>query len=578
MNRYIYKSKYFLLLLTVFITLNSCKKILEQEPKNSTYAEVYWKSVRDCESAIAGNYAMLRAAFASGTCMSYYMYGDAETSSTTYFTMNYTGDGLEGIQGGNFTFKYNVESLGDWTRFYKVIAMSNLILKMVPAIDDELLAKDVVDVAEYKNKIMGQALFIRALTYFELTKVWGDVPLVTEAYDDPIAAPQLPRSDKAVVMKQIEDDCHEAAAMLNWGYENLSERAVTANRGSVYALLAHFYLWRATTLNLSSKDPIMEDVNSADTTLQTLINLGGYMLQDTAKYGDMFIGRSPESIFELNMSENTLEGSAEHIGLYFLTGDYVHGYGYAPRLWVPDGYKNVHYSVPVEGEGYDFWWNGTAWDWIEVKVIGLKYYHKDTNEEIPINYLSYAPGDPGKAWVYYEEIDDYKFEKVGGFGDDQKDVRFRNNFSGTVCKKYRNIEYRNPANQTAGFLSNNMIIFRLSDMKLLQAEVALYKNNLQTAADIINSFRDRNNSSSERVKATDDKDAIMYQYMVERGREMYLEGHLYFDLMRTRMFIEFIPWLSESRFEAGGFFWPINPGLFKDNRFLTQTAYWRGKI
>lgn len=578
MNRYIYHLKYCILLAGCFTILNSCKKILEQEPKNSTYADVYWQSVRDCESAVAGNYSLLRASFAAGTCMSYYMYGDAETSSSTYFTMNYTGDGLEGIQGGDFKFKYNIESLGNWVRFYKVIAMSNTILKQVPKIDDALLQKDVADVTEYKNKVMGQALFIRALTYFEMTKVWGDVPIVTEAYDDPLTAPQLPRSDRMVVMKQIEDDCHQAIGMLNWGYDNVSERAVTANKGSVYALLAHLYLWRATTANLSSKDPVMEDVNSADTTLQTLTTLGGYTLQDTTKYGDQFIGRSPESIFEINMSENTQEGTAAHIGLYFLTEDYVNGYGFNPRLWVPQSYANTHYKVDRVGEGFDYWWDGTDYVWTEFIVKGETYFIKATNQQVDIGDVYYASSSPGWAYVYNADVDDFDYLLVGGFANDDKDVRFRNNFSGTVCKKYRNIIYRNPGSQTAGFLSNNMILFRLSDMKLLQAEVALYKNDLQKAADIINFFRDRNNSSSARLTAADTKDKLMYEYMIERGREMYLEGHLYFDLMRTRMFTEFISWLSESRFAQGGFFWPIDPELFKDNRFLTQTSYWRGKL
>ena len=68
---------------------------------------------------------------------------------------------------------------------------------------------------------MNRLCSIRALTYFQLTKVFGDVPLVTEAYDDPLTAPQLPRTDRLVVMKQIEDDCHQAISMLNWGYENI---------------------------------------------------------------------------------------------------------------------------------------------------------------------------------------------------------------------------------------------------------------------------------------------------------------------------------------------------------------------
>ena len=292
--------------------------------------------------------------------------------------------------------------------------------------------------------------------------------------------------------------------------------------------MAHLYLWRATTTNLSSAEPVAEDVNSADTTLQTLINSGGYIQQDTAKYGDQFIGRSAESIFEINMSENTQEGSSGHIGLYFLTGAYVNNYGYTPRLWVPTSYTNTHFSVPLEGEGWDYWWDGSGWVWQELKVVGVRYYNKDTNEEIPIDYLAYAPDAPGYAWVYYEDIDDYKFEQAGGFGGVRDDVRYRNNFAGTVCTKYKNIVYRNPGQQTEGYLSNNMIIFRLSDMKLLQAEVAIYKNNLQTAADIINAFRDRNNSSSDRVSGTDTK--IQYHLPIydRMWKEMYLEGHFIF--------------------------------------------------
>src|SRR5690606_2551976 len=131
----------------------------------------------------------------------------------------------------------------------------------------------------------------------------------------------------AVVLKQIEDDCHKAAALLDWGYTNSSERSVMANKGSVYALLAHLYLWRATTADLGSDQPIMQDVHSADTTIAALLALGGYSRPDTTNYGDAFIGRSTEGIFELNMSENTLEGTNGHIGMKFLNNNHIATYG-----------------------------------------------------------------------------------------------------------------------------------------------------------------------------------------------------------------------------------------------------------
>ncbi|HEY0608771.1 MAG TPA: RagB/SusD family nutrient uptake outer membrane protein, partial [Chitinophaga sp.] len=54
-------SNYITLLILALCSF-SCNKLLEQEPKNSTYLEKYWQTTRDCESALAGNYALVRNA------------------------------------------------------------------------------------------------------------------------------------------------------------------------------------------------------------------------------------------------------------------------------------------------------------------------------------------------------------------------------------------------------------------------------------------------------------------------------------------------------------------------------------
>lgn len=508
----------------VFISATSCKKILEQQPRNSTYLDVFWKSANDCEYAIAGNYALMRDAF-TDYAFRYYMYGDAVAN--TYFTIDYNGDGLEGIQGGDYTFQYNLQSLGNWTKYYKTIAMSNTVLKQVPKITDAQLESsgNVDDPTVYRNKILGEALFIRALTYFEMVKIWGDVPLVIEAYDDPITAPQLPRSPKADVMAQIEKDCLQAAGLLQWGYQDKSNVAVRANKGSVFALLAHLYLWRATTTDLSTPDPIMSDVDKASAAIDSITTMGGYTLVDTADYGKQFIGRSSESIFEIYMSEDSKEGTNKHIGMAFLTDKYVNGFGTGHRFWVPPAYlSNHYYTSPIY--------------------------------------------DPGTDSSY----------------SDTMDVRFRNNFdmvhdAKPTCRKYANVVYRNPGTRTDPYLSNNMIIFRLSDMLLLKAEIALYKNDINTAVSIINGWRQRNGGSSFFfVDNTWSRDDLMYEYILERGKELYLEGHIFWDLIRTRQYGNFVPWLSDTRFMQGGFYWPVDPYLFRDNRFLVQTSYWKGKV
>ena len=148
-----------------------------------------------------------------------------------------------------------------------------------------------------------------------------------------------------------------------------------------------------------------------------------------------------------------------------------------------------------------------------------------------------------------------------------------------TCVKYQKVFYRNATQKLDPYVSNNLIVYRLSDMRLLKAEIALYKNQVSTAINIINDFRERNGADeSSFVNDSSTKEEVMYEYIVERGKELYLEGQIFYDLLRTRQYSNFVPWLSESRFRQEGFYWPINPALFKNNNKLIQTSFWRGKV
>lgn len=519
------------------LTTVSCNKILEQEPKNSTYNEVFWSDPRAGTNAIAGNYSMLRDALADGlynTWNCFYAYGDATTDYEFNLRTN-DGQGNTEVTQGKFEHGYVAQSLGNWTKFYKTIAMSNIVLKNIAAVPEEVL-KGYADPVNYRNNIKGQALFIRALTYFMLVRVWGDVPLVTEAYDDPLTAPHLPRTPKLEVMAQIEKDCKAAIENLKWEYNSAADRAVTANRGAANALLAHLYLWRATVSNVQTNDPIMADVDNAANAINEIETKGSYKLTDTANYYQTFIGRSTESIFELNKSENTLEGSTQHIGRWFLDSRYVRYFS-----------ANAFYYVKKDFLTSHFYKTTKVWEWVWV-----------TNQ-----------------WVWME---------VEKKGMDNSDIRFRKNFDDVAsdyptCIKYSNIIFREPGQQLDGNFSNNQNIFRLADMQLLKAEIALYRNQVSTAIDIINGFRQRNGAHvSSFVPQTATKAQVMTEYIAERAKELYLEGQLFYDLVRTRQAVNSSPWLSDQRLKAEGFYWPVSPLLFRENKYLVQTQFWRGKI
>lgn len=491
----------------VFISLSSCKKLLEQVPKNSTYLQVFWKNANDARYAISGNYALVRAAITNYNDR-YYMYGEAVAKN--YFTIQYNGDGLEGIQNGDYTFQYNLQNLGNYTNYYKAIAMSNTVIKNVSKMTDDQLS-DVDNPVVFRNNILGQALFLRAFSYFMMVRVWGDVPIVTEAYDDPLTAPQLPRSPKAEVMKLIEDDCHKAAGLLSWTYAIAGDAKVTANTGAVYALLAHLYLWRATMLDVTSDVPNAKDVNSADTTINVLMARGGYSLPDTSKYKSVFVGRSSEGIFEINMSENTLEGSNNSIGMNFLNQSYINQGSTNPRDFVVPRYLSDHY------------------------------------------------------------------------GSGSTDIRYTKNFelvstTQPMCTKYSNVIYRNLAQNLDPYLSNNMIIFRLSDFILLKAEIALYRGDKASAITIINNWRTRFDKNPNLIDDSYSLSDVMYEYGIERGKEFYLEGEIFYDLLRTREYQNHVDWLTAPRFKAEGYYWPVDPALFRQNPLLKQTKYWLGKV
>ena len=537
MKRAIINYKIAILLLLV-VMLGSCKKFLTEEPINSTFSEAFWKSSGDLRSALSGNYALVRDVMNSGNwnpSPRHFMYGDAVAKS--YFTMEYNGDGLEGIQNGDYTFQYNVENFADWSKFYKAITMSNIIISRTPKVADALLT-DVTNPTKFKNEILGEAYFLRAFTYFMMLRVWGEVPLVTEEYDDPISAPELPRSTKEEVMDQIEKDAQMAHELLPWQYSMLGNAKVTANKGSVNALLAHFYLWKATMSNLSSSQPEMAILDKAQTAISEIMTSGMYSLTDTANYYKTFEGLSKEGIFEIAMSENTREGTNQHIANMFLRTAQLSTVGNTSRCFVTPEYLSNHF-YKIE-EVWDWYWNAAKNEW-EWKGLSSRVF-------------------------------------------DDSDVRCKKNFTDLLsdkptCVKYQNVVYRNASQKLDPYISNNMIVYRLADMKLLEAEIAIYKNQISKAVDIINDFRKRNGADeSTLLSNTLTKDEIMYEYIIERGKELYLEGQIFYDLLRTRQFANFVPWLSESRFMQGGFYWPINPALFKNNNKLTQTSFWRGKV
>ena len=270
------------------IVFSGCKKYIDLKPKDSTYNEVFWNSGANVEKAVAGAYGLFRSSLRQNS--SHFIFGDLPTDEFELGSdfWNY----VTIVPTGNHRYSYVPylnDALLNWSRFYAVINQCHLIIENIPKIPDN---KFTSTNSRSKNELLGNALFIRACTYFYMTRVWGDVILTTESLKDPLNVPQLGRSKEADVLNYCINDLKKAAPLLAF-----TDDKSTANKGAAWALLAHIYAWK-------------HDYTNAAIYCDSVINSNRYLLEDISQYEYIWKGNSQESIFELNMKYDAVNNEA----------------------------------------------------------------------------------------------------------------------------------------------------------------------------------------------------------------------------------------------------------------------------
>ncbi len=120
-----------------------------------------------------------------------------------------------------------------WKESYSAINRANIVIARVPLIDMD---------ATLRTRLVNEAKFLRALTYFNIVRLWGDVPLILEETGslskDAILVARAPRED---VYKQIIADLTAAEAL---PLKFTGADAGRATSGAAKAILAKVYLTR----------------------------------------------------------------------------------------------------------------------------------------------------------------------------------------------------------------------------------------------------------------------------------------------------------------------------------------------
>jgi starch-binding outer membrane protein, SusD/RagB family len=222
-----------LLLATAACTDDS---FLSEVPEDFIGPENFFRNGDDAVAAINGVYASFNTPNGYGV--------DDYYGRNLYMLVDYPGEQLTSRFGATHdrgsldNFNYTVEHPylpTVWGGAYSAIASANAVIANVPGIAD-------MDAA-LRDRIVAEARFLRAVHYFNLVRLFGDVPLRLEYVQRLEEALPRPRTPAAEVYAAVIEDLEYAAAHLPATYAGVpGVNTGRATSGAAHALLSKVHL------------------------------------------------------------------------------------------------------------------------------------------------------------------------------------------------------------------------------------------------------------------------------------------------------------------------------------------------
>ncbi|HDR51711.1 MAG TPA: RagB/SusD family nutrient uptake outer membrane protein [Mariniphaga anaerophila] len=542
-------SKYIITALLLIISMVNWKcsdSFLESYPVNDLSAGTFFKNETDFQKAVNGIYDAVQD---YQTDFHFFPVVDAATpyAQGGGSRFGYWDNGLITINTG-----WRVAE-AYWPTYYTTIFRANEVLKHI---DDESanMAQSV------RNRLKGEALFLRAFSYFYIANFWGDAPLITTVQNfDEVLVSRDPRSQ---IIDQVEADLTEAANLLPsvTTYRGIESLLGRASKGAAQSLLGKVYVFE-------------ERWDEAEQILKKVIDSGDYQLSDS--FIDMFwpTGENgPESIFEIQYSDDSREGSqfTRYCAPNSASGIHEKGYNYInPNERFVDLYEtkqgfsvnSAFLSREVNGPSFKYNFNYTSDD-------------PTFDPENPFNNR-----DPRLTWTVFYEGTPYiqEFEARTG----QTGIKYIPGYSNNT--NHNTVKYIvGKLDKTASDSPQNYIVLRYADVLLLYAEVMIQKNQLTEAVKYINMIRQRSSVNMPPISSMLTKSELTEEYRKERFRELAFEyGHIYLDMRRWDILAEETVsyWTANKNggtnpalttFDKNYYWWPIPENERTKNPNLTQ--------
>ncbi|MBL7737363.1 MAG: RagB/SusD family nutrient uptake outer membrane protein [Chitinophagaceae bacterium] len=386
-------------------------------------------------------------------------------------------------------------SMDVWQPYYDFIRSCNTFFENIDAVEGD---------PGIKKRLTGEMTFIRAWCYFDLTRRYGGVPLITKVYSLADTDYMVPRNTYEECIRFVADELDKAIADLPLSYTGNDIGRIT--KGAAMALKSRALLYAASPLNNPTND--QAKWKAASDAAEELINLGVYSLYQ-GEYGQIFLEKfNPEIIlsYNVNNTRNDFFDRFEHRLNVYIGPNGYHGWSaYAPSQHLVDQFEMKNGRMISEpGSGYD---------------PANPYDNRDPRFYADILFNG-APfrGRP------YESF-------VGGYDSPQSSIENWNaSVVGYNWRKYA--DESQPIDENLGS-NQSWIIFRLAEIYLNYAEAQYGLGNEVNARKYVNFVRDR--PSVEMPEITASGSDLLKAIQHEREIELCFEGHRFFDVRRWKI-------------------------------------------
>ncbi|MGC4021754.1 MAG: RagB/SusD family nutrient uptake outer membrane protein [Cyclobacteriaceae bacterium] len=357
----------------IAITLSGCHGFLDENPVGYYTSQTFYKTQSDAISAINGVY---NATAFVNTMNQLWVFGDVASDDAVKGGLAGDLSDIQYIDQFNYV-RTNTVLANVWQFYYEGITRANYLLLYVPNIDMD---------ASLKNRILGEAKFLRAYFYFNLVNIYGDIPLKLLP---PLSLDliNIPKSKVADVYAQIQNDLTDASKVLPATYSGADIGRAT--RGAAFGLLAKAHLYQ-------------QHWSDALAAIDSLDLSAPYLM--VSVYKNNFLDstqNNTESVFEIQHAPVLVPASlASYLNQYFSPADYNGYYFNAPVQNFIDEFEKtsggvydprLDYTVGrsgnkwVNGENFDPTWSATGYlnrkhsqskyDAPTIGVSGLNYMY-----------------------------------------------------------------------------------------------------------------------------------------------------------------------------------------------------------